>query len=949
MLPPGQAPIPQSFLSTRTGATPPADQKTMKTRLARLTVVGILAALSARAASAVNPEPEVPVVWDSPSADARGSMPIGNGDIGANVWVEPSGDLILLLSKTDAWDEVSRLVKLGRLRIKLPTVKNFKQELRTADGEIRITADGLTVRVWIDANHPVVRVELDNQTPFTPGVAHETWRTHERLLKGGEIRSCWGQAKPYYIKDRTDPVVRVYPDTVLDNQSDRVVFFHRNPTSVWTKNLRDQQMDAFIRPGNDPLMNRTFGAVVTGDKLVNDGKSRLTAESPQTRTIITATVLTARTATAGEWVDQVTTLAAASGRVPLEEARGAHRAWWRDFWNRSWIHASGMNTLPVNEQPWGIGCDSNGGSRFRGSIAGARVLDRVLSPEEIAALAAEQPSVETRLVTASATTAGTLVAWIKPVAGESGRILDKVPLGKASGILLDAYPKMALRLIVGGDILLQPDCLQPGEWQHVAATMDAASGARRIYLNGKLLKEERRDSEAAMVSRAHHLQRWVNACAGRGGAPIKFNGSIFNVECVVPIKSYCGICNFDADFREWGNPYWWQNTRLIYWAMPMAGDSEFMRAMLKMYMDALPLRKAATQAYFKHDGAFFPEIVEFWGASFRDRDTYQWDPANPRAAQLWSGQPRKFTMGAGNASPEDSPPGWYWQSGIEMIAIMLAYCDYSGDTVFRDQKLLPFAWEILRFYEVHWPRDSQGKIHFFPLSSLEAIQNATNPMPEIAGLHFVLPQLIACTAEEPQKAAWQKMLADLPPLPVGNRNGNPCLLAAEKGTRHSNHENPEFYAVWPYEIHGVGKKDTTPALNAWPLRRDKVNTGWSQNAIHAAMLGMSTEAKNIVVSNFKKTSPGFRFPGFYGPNYDWTPDQDHACVNMIALQRMLLQSAGDKILLLPAWPKEWNASFKLHAPKQTIVEGRVENGKIVDLKITPDSRKRDVEICQPSN
>ncbi len=34
------------------------------------------------------------VVWDSPSKDASGSMPIGNGDFGANVWVEENGDII---------------------------------------------------------------------------------------------------------------------------------------------------------------------------------------------------------------------------------------------------------------------------------------------------------------------------------------------------------------------------------------------------------------------------------------------------------------------------------------------------------------------------------------------------------------------------------------------------------------------------------------------------------------------------------------------------------------------------------------------------------------------------------------------------------------------------------------------------------------------------------------
>lgn len=34
------------------------------------------------------------VIWDSPSADFNGSIPIGNGDIGANVWVEDGGDLL---------------------------------------------------------------------------------------------------------------------------------------------------------------------------------------------------------------------------------------------------------------------------------------------------------------------------------------------------------------------------------------------------------------------------------------------------------------------------------------------------------------------------------------------------------------------------------------------------------------------------------------------------------------------------------------------------------------------------------------------------------------------------------------------------------------------------------------------------------------------------------------
>ena len=40
--------------------------------------------------------------------------------------------------------------------------------------------------------------------------------------------------------------------------------------------------------------------------------------------------------------------------------------------------------------------------------------------------------------------------------------------------------------------------------------------------------------------------------------------------------------------------------------------------------------------------------------------------------------------------------------------------------------------------------------------------------------------------------------------------------------------------------------------------------------------------------------------------------------------------------------KPYDASFKLHAPKNTTVEGRVENGKLTDLKVTPESRRKDV-------
>ena len=47
----------------------------------------------------------------------------------------------------------------------------------------------------------------------------------------------------------------------------------------------------------------------------------------------------------------------------------------------------------------------------------------------------------------------TLEAWIRPQAGTSGRIVDKITPGGSDGFLLDMFPADALRLIVGNDTL----------------------------------------------------------------------------------------------------------------------------------------------------------------------------------------------------------------------------------------------------------------------------------------------------------------------------------------------------------------------------------------------------------------------------------------------------------------------------------------------------------------
>jgi len=59
---------------------------------------------------------------------------------------------------------------------------------------------------------------------------------------------------------------------------------------------------------------------------------------------------------------------------------------------------------------------------------------------------------------------------------------------------------------------------------------------------------------------------------------------------------------------------------------------------------------------------------------------------------------------------------------------------------------------------------------------------------------------------------------------------------------------------------------------------------------------------------------------------------------------MLMQTTDNRIFLLPAWPREWDVEFRLHAPQQTVVEAKVKEGKIVSLNVVPESRRSDVIV-----
>jgi len=280
----------------------------------------------ARAQDAGNPAAAVTdynVVWDSPSADFNGSMPIGNGDIGANVWVEENGDLLFYISKTDAWDEHARLVKLGKVRVSMtpsPFAKGgaFKQELDLRNGVIHLTGAARNpdvsadLRFWIDANHPAIRITGTTSAGTTVKAVLEHWRTERReaawdwSFSGLGDKTLGADTFPY-------PVF-IEPDTILTGSSHSVIWYHRNKKSersVWADTLRIQGLEDFMGQSKDPLENLTFGAMVRGRGMVGQSPTEIQSAGPTETIDLAVFPLTAQTATAEDWVAGVEAQAAA--------------------------------------------------------------------------------------------------------------------------------------------------------------------------------------------------------------------------------------------------------------------------------------------------------------------------------------------------------------------------------------------------------------------------------------------------------------------------------------------------------------------------------------------------------------------------------------------------------------------------------------------------------------
>lgn len=738
------------------------------------------------------------IKWNTPSENATGSMPVGGGNLQLNAWRE-NNDLLFYIGSTDSYmDESTNLGKLGRVRLQFqpnPFTTVFEQELNLQESEVVFTGDnGFRLTVWVDVFNPVVHVELQTETPVEVKAKYETWKL-EHLF-------------------------------TTDNQ---ILFYHRNASTntALERIIKEQKAESFRDKLVDPLRNLTSGGMMYADNLAPAiADSGIYMGTPyhslELKSIVPLKEMDLRVAirieqdeTLGQWKEQLMQLVSKTNNSSVTD-RQQSLMWWKEFWNRSYIH--------INPETKAVQADT---------------------------------------------------------------------------------PK----------------------------NMDAA---------------------AWQVGRNYQLFRYLLGCSRGARHPVLFNGGIFNVD---------NTNGQLPEYRNWqGCEFMAQNQRLVYWPLLKTGDNDLMQPVMNMYRNMIDLQKGRAQTYWGIEGAAYPEALNIYGL----HAVY----ADPEVMSDCFGRcPNRKRTEYGHSGLIHLEQ--HYTSMLDFAYMLLEAARY-GTEKLQDQ--MPVIENAVKYYDHYYQQyrfkrkgsglDEKGKLELYPSSALELYAGAKNPTDVISGLQALTKGVLSFPREEltlEQYEYFNGLLQRLPEIPTAQKEEYTVLPPAESWELEgdqANMEFPQLYTLFPFETYSFSDSlGLDIAKNTW-LYNSKASAQknyicWFQGGIYAAHLGLTDEAKSYAMNKFLHPSgdrgnnktPVMRFPVFWAnPDFCQCPDIDHGGAGMVGLQDMLMQTKGNHIYLLPAWPKDWNCDFKLHAPYNTVVQGVIKNGKLIDLDITPSSRKKDVIV-----
>jgi hypothetical protein len=353
------------------------------------------------------------------------------------------------------------------------------------------------------------------------------------------------------------------------------------------------------------------------------------------------------------------------------------------------------------------------------------------------------------------------------------------------------------------------------------------------------------------------------------------------------------------------------NQRLIYWPMLAAGDFDLMRPGSTCIADARSSKKLA-----------------------RKRTSTTAARTSPRRS--CSGAPEVSGTTAGSRSKSapaqkpNAPTSGITGAGDRAHADPAEFYRYTGDEQFASEVLIPIADAVTEFFDLHYPRDANGKIRFEPAQALENLARRDHPAAgdcrvEVHACKTRQRHIASCGGKSLER--WTRMLQELPDIRSARKT------ASESSSRRAvrqeeKHGKPRALQHLPVPHSRRRQADLQLARDTFAARLHQSHTCWSQDDIQMALLGLTDQAKQWIMQRASPESHSdSRFPAFWNAFKDWLPDIDHGGVTATgaSVHADAVRREEDHVITRVA--AGVGLDFKLHAPLKTIVEGRCAGGR----------------------
>ncbi len=498
----------------------------------------------------------------------------------------------------------------------------------------------------------------------------------------------------------------------------------------------------------------------------------------------------------------------------------------------------------------------------------------------------------------------------------------------------------------------------------------------RSFWSGTFVRLHSADGVADEIERNYTYYLYVMASASRGKYPAKFNGMLWST---------------GGDTRQWGGQYWGANQGCLYNGLFPTGRWELLDPVFDMYTEMVESCRLAARQQWGSDGIFFPETFAFNGLAPLPDDI----AAEMRDLYLlrkpWTAVSEKFRDYARGRQPHSSR--WNWNGGGKWVdgrwapeergggpygpvthilsrGGKVAYqfwqrYEYTLDQAWLRDRAYPVLKGVVEFYR-NFPNlkmGPDGKYHLHHVNSNESVWGGLDPDEEIAAMRGLLPATIRASEildlDAEMRSVWRELLQNLAPLATSS---HPEAGAKDPGAP------AQWIRALPPIVRGNGSgrpdQNTMPIWffdlctleNPDPATRELANTTFdgyfpngvdagtrvgvlSKLAVTAAMMGRAEYLRHLLPHQiFSQESE------VLANRMDLREGSQTTSVQRLgraadALHNALCQSVGagpaepPVIRVFPAWPSDWEASFRLLARGGFLVGSSIRGGRVEYIEI----------------